>query len=166
MSNRSRRRIHPAHVADYWLARWKGTPLGDVPAGFAQLVVDPGEPPCFRCGWRVPDTYCDTSYRNIWDKANKWLDIAHLCDFSADGVDDVQNVVMLCRACHRTMPPFTDGVDALAWVQDCPTGIARLARLRQWAGDCLAEDHVPSFQEIEDIVTKVLAEREAERDVA
>lgn len=100
-----------------------------------------GEPSCFRCGWLppVPDatgygpveppqafenwTY-DRRRAYSWQAAGRFLDIAHLVDWSATHDDGLHNVVPLCHyPCHKRMPAFLAGQrdEALAWVAEHPT---------------------------------------------
>lgn len=52
---------------------------------------------CFRCGMGTPHP-----------------DRAHLIDRCVGGLDDVQNVALLCSLCHRMMPPFEPGEEQAA----------------------------------------------------
>jgi hypothetical protein len=90
--------------------------------------IDSGEPFCARCGWRVPphkapvDEYGDprrVSLAQLWQKAGRVVDRAHLVDHMFDGRDDVANIVPLCHLCHREMPSFgvREAGNALAWVK-------------------------------------------------
>ena len=62
-----------------------------------------------------------------WNNALGRLERAHLVDRAAGGLDGCQNIVPLCRPCHRRMPSFDigEGPQAVAWVR------ARFARRMQ-----------------------------------
>lgn len=108
------------------MTNWGGNPrpgrrmpsLYEIAAHWAPLdvfCVDLQTPSCFGCDMIVP---ADMSIpaRPRWNGSNSFLDRAHLVDRRHDGLDGPQNLVPLCRLCHRLMPPFTDGHAALAWV--------------------------------------------------
>lgn len=83
--------------------------------------VDVGEPSCYGCGWWCEDF--------IDDDTNRWhLERAHLIDRCRDGLDGAQNLVLLCRDCHRSMPSFGPGSEAMAmaWVATQPNWLARV----------------------------------------
>lgn len=99
-----------------------------------------GEPSCFRCGWLppVPDITgygpvatpegfeewtADRRLAYSWRAAGRYLDRAHLVDWSATHDDSPTNVVLLCHyPCHSRMPTFIAGqrIEALTWVQEHP----------------------------------------------
>lgn len=128
-----RRSIRIAAVRDHWQT--------SAPAVFPHLqsaAIGWAEPFCFRCGWLtpVPDDVDD----DLWVIARSWLELAHLHNHAAGGVDDPANLVPLCSLCHRAMPPSMDGSDrAIAWVNSLgPVGCAeswQLATDVRWGGD-------------------------------
>lgn len=74
-----------------------------------------GEPFCFGCGWLPPVTG-----QRIWDKAQRWLDKAHLEDWAYKHNDEVENIVYLCHLCHTDMPSFEERQSAMEWVENRP----------------------------------------------
>lgn len=113
----TRRYIRASVIAATWYAQGANCP-------FSPLVMDPGEPACFGCGWRTPleadhDTF--ETWEN-WDRVGGLLEKAHLVDHCANPELDVEplNYALLCRRCHKHMTPtaFEDGdADAaVAWV--------------------------------------------------
>ncbi len=91
-------------IAEYW-------------AGQDAFDVDLDEPHCFGCGTTLGTD--STALQDRWNAASAWLDRAHLVDRARQGLDAPQNIVPLCRACHRVMPSFGPGeaADAITWVQ-------------------------------------------------
>lgn len=87
---------------------WAGEDVFDV-----LNVIGCGEPVCFGCGWLSPE--------DEWLTTSPYLQRAHLRDRSGGGADTVDNIVVLCKRCHRFMPEFPDSRDdALAWVLSVP----------------------------------------------
>jgi hypothetical protein len=104
---------HPYKIAQHWQDRaeveWPE---------FRGLYIGLAEPFCFRCGWLAPCQAEDADTMAIaWRAAGKWLDRAHLADRAHGGLDGPQNLVMLCKLCHHTMPSFTEGSAGLTWVR-------------------------------------------------
>ena len=76
-------------------------------------------PECFACARHAPADENATP-RQRWNGASRYLDRAHLVNRSDDGLDGPQNVVALCKLCHRGMPPFRgydEYPDPITWVQ-------------------------------------------------
>jgi hypothetical protein len=93
-------------LAEYWATR-------DV------FEVHSADPHCFACQ-RSFDYDEAVSHRAKWNALNRYLERAHLFDRWRGGLDGPQNVVPLCRVCHRLMPEFFhegDHVEAILWVQ-------------------------------------------------
>jgi hypothetical protein len=90
-------------IASYWATR-----------GIFWVELD--YPWCFGCG---KDADVDESMPRDerWNAASTFLERAHLADRAWNGLDQVQNIVPLCGLCHRVMPSFTDGREAIKWVQ-------------------------------------------------
>lgn len=99
---------------------WHGRPdlLPDLKSHYIGLR----EPFCFRCGWLTPPPEEDMPTPTLWQRAGRWLDRAHLIDRTADGLDGVQNTVLLCGPCHKYMPEFVPGDEdgVVAWVAEHP----------------------------------------------
>ena len=123
---RSRKRSMPSlySIAVYWLepdSQMEARASGEA-SGFVALVVDPGEPSCVRCGWRIPQLSQrlngdgSTDLRREWKAAGAFIDRAHLANHAEDGPDTASNLVPLCHLCHRDMPWFNTRREALAWV--------------------------------------------------
>jgi len=111
-------------VAMHWitpLAQHEARAAGEA-EGFRALAMDEGEPPCVRCGWRIPvvderlNEDSSTDVRREWKAAGVFIDRAHLCNHAEDGGGECSNVVPLCHLCHRSMPWFTTRREALRWV--------------------------------------------------
>lgn len=90
---------HPFDVLTYWHEKHD-----DLDSHW----IGKSEPFCFRCGWLSPQAtdQGDLTQRAIWQQALCWLDRAHLVDRYPSGLDGVQNLVLLCRPCHKAMPEF------------------------------------------------------------
>ena|ERR1017187_845765 len=77
-------------------------------------------PHCFSCFREAPCREED-SPRDRWNGASRYLDRAHLVDRAFNGLDGPQNMVPLCRLCHRRMMPMFRGYDEYPgpelWVQ-------------------------------------------------
>jgi hypothetical protein len=89
-------------VALYW-SQWPE---------FFELDLD--APECFRCAIVVALDETKTQ-REIWREASHYLQRAHLADRYWDGLDGPQNLIPLCVQCHRYMPSFDNGDDAIRW---------------------------------------------------
>jgi hypothetical protein len=74
--------------------------------------------------------------------ADEWsqLERAHLIDRCFGGLDGPQNIVMLCRKCHRSMPSFEPGREdaAWSWVRTRESWYATFGRLVRAADALLA----------------------------
>lgn len=114
-----------AKVFRYWYEQYneiaEGDGFNDLCSGLQNMYYDPGEPCCMRCGWRVPEVKeikeaRAKSLNAVWNKANQWLDRAHLADHMQGGSSEPENLFMLCGPCHDKMPSFSDRNKALEWV--------------------------------------------------
>jgi len=104
LPRRPRRRIPTLWaIASYW------APLGV----FGELDID--QPHCFGCS--VVADILDGPLRDRWNSCTRLLDKAHLVDHALNGLDGPQNMVALCYQCHRAMPRFSCGPDAIEWVR-------------------------------------------------
>lgn len=78
----------------------------------------PGTPHCFACGWyfRVEG---DTDEER-WNGASRYLDRGHIVNWCRGGLDQVQNLVPLCRFCNMVMPIFgpEEWPAAFMWIED------------------------------------------------
>lgn len=97
----SRRMPDLWRIARYWLER-------DV------FWVDLEQPHCFGC-FNAPEPDQSVPDAARWNDS-VFLERAHLADRAAGGLDGPQNLVPLCHSCHRLMPEFTDGREAIKWV--------------------------------------------------
>jgi hypothetical protein len=101
---RPRRRIPTLWaIVSYW------APLGV----FEFLETD--QPQCFGCS--VVVDILGGPLRDRWNSSSRRLDKAHLVDHALNGLDGPQNMVALCYPCHRAMPKFSYGPDAIEWVR-------------------------------------------------
>jgi hypothetical protein len=114
----ARRYLRHSTIARAWLDQGAECP-------FDSLVIDPGEPCCFGCGWRTPTPGAadlEAGRDAAWDRVGGLLEKAHLVDHSADPALDTDplNLVLLCRRCHKAMTRLAFGVDdyeaAVSWV--------------------------------------------------
>lgn len=149
---RVRRSISAWSVAEYWMSQPHC-------GGFEVLYMDSGEPGCFRCSWRTPVQDWE-KLSTEYNRAGKWLDKAHLVDMCRGGVDDVHNIVLLCKPCHKIMPSFPSGWRAWEWVHN---GVSvyegwQLAA-RQMVADCGTD---LSSSRIDSVVTSVLSRMQVE----
>lgn len=67
--------------------------------------VDPDRPNCFACGRVVPEPVGETPEQK-WNNSGNLLQRGHLVNRARYGLDGVQNLVPLCRACNMAMPIF------------------------------------------------------------
>lgn len=103
----------PHEIVSYWLDH-----PDDLGPGFLAVVVDSGEPACFRCGWRAP-IFDGKSFKDVWNKSQSFFDRAHLQAHHLGGSGIPANLVMLCRWCHDWM--FASEYDeALDYVRTPP----------------------------------------------
>lgn len=104
MNRPGRKMKSQQEIHQYWMEERFQVAFDD----FGQC--DLGEPSCYGCG--------------TWSKDRVWtFERAHLIDRCFDGLDGVQNLVLLCDLCHWSMPSFAPGEEALAiaWVASRPT---------------------------------------------
>jgi len=87
----------------------------------APFTVDLDDPACFGCGYRP----------SAWDR----LERAHIVARVFDGLDGVQNLMLLCSPCHY-LQPDSDPTGLLAWVYVVTGGWVGVA-LRQVNGSDL-----------------------------
>lgn len=75
--------------------------------------MEDGPARCYRCGITRPHW--------TWD-GNGGIDRAHIITRCYGGLDDVQNIIPLCIACHRMQPGFGPGDEdeAMAWMNADP----------------------------------------------
>lgn len=85
---------------------------------FPAFAIDPGEPSCFACGWRIPELREFEDDIDAWGFAGHFLERGHLMDHALGGSNDPSNYVPICRPCHRQMSRETFCVRsaAVAWV--------------------------------------------------
>jgi hypothetical protein len=98
-------------IASYWAERDKRANH----EGLFQVNLD--DPHCFGC--RVTADLPDTDdLEERWYSSGWWLERGHLVNWARDGLDQVQNIVPLCRICNRFMPIFDaeHAAEAIAWV--------------------------------------------------
>lgn len=138
LPRRTRRMPSLWRIAQHWASR-------DL------FPVDLEIPSCFACEqvayWDERDTL-----RERWQRASSFLDRAHLVDRFLWGLDGPQNIIPLCKACHRAMPSFDNGPDAIAWVRK-GGGMAVLAEitvdaLARWRKHTGRADAVPAVEEV------------------
>jgi hypothetical protein len=104
----------PRRMPSVWVVAGYWSPLGI----FAE--IDLWEPGCFACGM---DPSPDDRYSAADGPRERWLGVggylhrAHLVDRRHDGLDGPQNLVLLCDGCHKWMPSFRDGREAIRWVR-------------------------------------------------
>lgn len=94
--------------------------------------IDVGEPSCFACGWYREDWEPVFRAGGDFDIVATWksvrLDVAHLVPHMLGGPEDVSNLVLLCRDCHRDAPSYRDPSVMLQWMRDRPYWTVLLAR--------------------------------------
>lgn len=113
-----------ANIAAHWHSR-KASPIYQH-TDFD--LIGAGEPFCFRCGWLAPvnDTPLKANPWAVWNRASGYLERAHLADYAALrdtgrlAEDSIDNLVPLCRWCHRAMPEHDTREQAVAWVVSGP----------------------------------------------
>jgi len=71
-------------------------------------IIDWGEPCCWACGmWKDTDNDItdptETNPLKSWDGV-KWLEICHIVPHSLGGNEEVDNLVLLCKSCHKMAP--------------------------------------------------------------
>jgi hypothetical protein len=65
-------------------------------------------------------------FPEIWRRAARWLDRAHIITRatgkSGSGLDTPANLIQLCQLCHKQMPLFDGGEEAIAmeWLRAMP----------------------------------------------
>lgn len=93
-------------IASYWAARddW--------------FVVWLNRPHCFGCDVFDPEPDA-VSPEDRWNTSGWWLQRGHLVNWARYGLDQIQNIVPLCKVCNLSMPVFDaeQADDAVAWVQ-------------------------------------------------
>ena len=110
-------------IAEFWLTEattaYREGGESAVPVWLMDLLIDPGEPCCFKCGERfITDAdwfVSDAAMRERWRKAA--LQRGHLQDVQWGGSDEVSNLVPICLACHRSMPPCPTRDAAIVWLE-------------------------------------------------
>ena len=121
LPNRPGRREGPHwNIAQYWAGRLDCFPRDEAESRFPENLcwwIGLGEPYCFACHILMPVE--DGLGMKSWQQASRFLDRAHLVDRSQGGLDGPQNVMLLCKQCHREMPEFTgeEAELALLWVR-------------------------------------------------
>jgi hypothetical protein len=97
-------------IASYWEERKRAN--GE---GLFQVNLD--DPHCFGC--RVTGDLPDTDdLEERWNSSSWWMERGHLVNWARNGLDQVQNIVPLCRICNRSMPIFDaeHADEAIVWV--------------------------------------------------
>lgn len=83
--------------------------------------IDACEPSCFACSW--------SSRRKChrkWDSGH--LERAHLIPDCLGGVDAPENLVLLCKRCHREAPMFDDPSLMIDWIRNRESYLAWIVR--------------------------------------
>ncbi|GLW10324.1 hypothetical protein Misp01_54520 [Microtetraspora sp. NBRC 13810] len=115
----------PTHeeIARYWYCR-------ALPGSNYVPLIDLGEPECFACGWcRQEQVRSEKALANLW----KGLERAHVVPRSLGGPTSVENIILLCHACHLSAPDTSDASRFWRWVVDHPNSGA-LAYLFEISG--------------------------------
>lgn len=101
-------------------------------------------PHCVGCKWQCPfakskeelflfkevslNTLKDNLYKSVhgfkdmWETSGSFLDRAHLINHSLGGVSSPENLVPLCRKCHKSMSmtTFQTKEEAIHWIKNIP----------------------------------------------
>jgi hypothetical protein len=96
-------------LIEHWIEAWQD----DFPKLLLPGDSEWGVPFCFACEWQAP---VEPDRPASWNKANSWLDRAHLRDRAKGGPDSAHNLVPLCHLCHDRIPSFDDRATAVEWV--------------------------------------------------
>ncbi|MBB6476488.1 HNH endonuclease [Sphaerisporangium rubeum] len=102
----------PTHeeIARYWYCR-------ALPGSDYIPLIDLGEPECFACGWcRQEQVSSKEASAKVW----KGLERAHVVPRALGGPDSVENIILLCQACHENAPDTADAARFWRWVVDHP----------------------------------------------
>lgn len=111
MSRPTRKMPPCGEIHDYWAECRNGYWV----YFFGQVSID--HPRCYCCHIG-PEMLCENDWpRHLW---GSFFDRAHIIDRSRDGLDGPQNLVLLCKSCHRAQPSFgpSDWMFFLEWVWD------------------------------------------------
>lgn len=82
------------------------------------IYGDAGIPHCFACSWLFPAEGSTDEER--WNRASRHLDRGHIVNWVTGGLDQVQNLVPLCKFCNMVMPVFRpeEWPAAVMWIED------------------------------------------------
>jgi 5-methylcytosine-specific restriction endonuclease McrA len=114
-------------IASYWLEHEDLFPENRC------FWIGLGEPYCMACG-QLSDVDDEQTTSDAWKTSG--LERAHLIDRCSGGLDGAQNLVTLCRSCHRSMPSFVSGDEAkaMAWLRATEFhGKRKFAEMVLWA---------------------------------
>jgi len=118
------------------------------------LVLD--EPCCFACGW-FSERWRQATPQASWQRAG--LERAHIVPRSLGGPDDVSNLLLLCRPCHRESPDWVDPEQMARWTATREERPSReVETLMAWFS---AAESVPDFQDA--LAAVVMEEGASER---
>ena len=109
------------------------------PAATFIPLIDLGEPECFACGWcRLEQVRSRAAQQDIW----KGLERAHVVARSLGGLDNVENLALLCKPCHEHSPDTADPAIFWRWVINHPKNgsMAHLFKMRDFK-DLRATDY-------------------------
>jgi len=105
----------PYEIMDYW---------NNTKSDYGNIwILDPGEITCMACGAFYGDypTWLEehkskksTSLQQFWN-SQKGLQRCHIIADAAGGEDKPENLLLLCRLCHDTMPKINDRDIVLKW---------------------------------------------------
>lgn len=90
-STPSRKAIH-----QYWMTQQRDVAV----TVFNQYDI--GEPTCYCCGRWDPNATDDDQFTSFYDRC-------HIIDHAFGGTETVDNLILLCRSCHSTMPRIAPG---------------------------------------------------------
>jgi hypothetical protein len=134
-NNNTRKNVKMFNIARHWAKKqddgeidWFNNPM----------------PHCVGCKWRCPFTnsktmiminrqvifneYAESIYesttecKDMWEMSGTFLDKAHLIDHSLGGDSSPENLVPLCRKCHKSMSMtmFQTKEEAIHWLKNIP----------------------------------------------
>ncbi len=90
---------------------WKDKKIKDM-----YILIDFNEPSCWGCGKPINENFFSEDVVLTWEKTKGKLERCHIIPKALGGKDELDNLFLLCKKCHKLSPDTTDKNAFLIWV--------------------------------------------------